>query len=287
MITRWSDGSAEDNMAEDILVDLAGLIARHPWWRARADLTLTLLVRLGVRPPMRVLDVGCGWGRTLEALERRGYRAIGADISRRALEKLDRPGRELVEADLTKPLPEGIEPYDAVLALDLLEHLDDDRAAVARLGAMARPGGVVVVSVPALPDFFTEFDQIQGHRRRYLPETLQAAFERTGLVIERVFYWGAWLVPMLRRQRSRRRARVGESTAQVYQRYLSLPPWPLPWLLRAAFALERNRALDGKLRTGTSLFAVARQPARPLAAQPGVAPQREYHEPAWRCSGQN
>jgi 2-polyprenyl-3-methyl-5-hydroxy-6-metoxy-1,4-benzoquinol methylase len=269
MIARWSDGIADDNMAEDILVDLGDLIARHPWWRARADLTLTLLDRLGVRPPMRVLDAGCGWGTTLEALEKKGYHAVGADISRRALEKLDRPGRELVEADLTKPLPEGVELSDAVLALDVLEHLDDDREAVERLGTLARPGGVVVVSVPALPDFFTEFDRIQGHRRRYLPETLRAAFEGTGLELERVFYWGSWLVPMLRRQRARPRSHAGESTAQVYRRYLSVPPWPSPLLLRGAFALERDRAIAGKLRTGTSLFAVARRPAD----QPGVAPR--------------
>ena len=126
---------ADDNMAEEILVDLGGLIARHPWWRARSDLTLTLLVRLGVRPPTRVLDVGCGWGVTLEALERRGYRAIGVDVSRRAAGAARPSGTGLVEADLTKPLPEGIEPCDAVLALDVIEHLDDDRAAVARLGA--------------------------------------------------------------------------------------------------------------------------------------------------------
>src|SRR6185312_16999138 len=101
-------------MAEDILVDLGELVRRHPWWRARASLTLAMLERLGVRPPARVLDLGCGWGTTLQALEARGYRAVGADISRRALLELDKPGRELVEVDLIKPLPDGIEPFDAV-----------------------------------------------------------------------------------------------------------------------------------------------------------------------------
>ncbi len=261
MIARWSDGIADDNMAEDILVDLASLIHRHPWWQARADLTLDLLDRLGIRPPGRILDAGCGWGTTLERLERKGYKVVGADISRRALMELDQPGRELVEVDLTKPLPEGIEPFDAVLALDVIEHLDDDRAAVARLGELARPGGVVVVSVPALPDLTTEFDEIQGHRRRYLPEVLRSAFEGTGLDVERVFWWGSWMVPILRRSRGKPRSTPGESTASIYRRYLKVPPWPGPLLLKGAFALEQNRALDGKLSVGTSLFAVARRPA--------------------------
>ncbi len=242
MIQRWSEGVAADNMPEDILVELSSLINRHPWWRARAKLTQGLLGRLGVEPPARVLDVGCGWGTTLEALERAGYRATGADISRKALERLDRPGRELVEVDLTKPLPEGVGEYDAVLALDVIEHLDDDRAAVGRLGELASPGGYVVVSVPARPDLFSEFDTIQGHRRRYLPDTLESAFQVADLELTRTFWWGAWMVPLLRRSRRHPKAAAGESTAEAYCRYLSLPPWPVPLVMKAAYVIEEPRA---------------------------------------------
>jgi 2-polyprenyl-3-methyl-5-hydroxy-6-metoxy-1,4-benzoquinol methylase len=261
VITTWSEGVADENMAESILVELADLVCAHPWWRARARLTLALLERLGIRTPASVLDAGCGWGTTLEALERRGYRAAGMDISRRTLEQLDRPDRALYVADLTRDLAEGAGAggFDAVLALDVIEHIDDDRAAVARLGHLARPGGLVIVSVPALPELFTEFDAIQGHRRRYRPETLRAAFAGCGLNVERVFWWGQWLVPMLRRQRRRPRGVAGESAAETYRRYLTLPPWPAPLALGLGFALEHRRALDGKLRTGTSLFACARR----------------------------
>ena len=172
MIEHWSEGVADFNMAEEILVDLAGTIRRHPWWQARAALTLALLKTLQVVPPARVLDAGCGWGVTLDALEKQGYQATGMDVSRRTLEQLDRPDRTLVEADLTRPINREVKPFDAVLALDVIEHIDDDRAAVARLGGLARPGGIVIVSVPALPEMYTEFDRIQGHRRRYRPETL-------------------------------------------------------------------------------------------------------------------
>jgi SAM-dependent methyltransferase len=262
VIARWSTGLADDNMAEEILVDLAPLIRRHPWWRARTRLVLDLLRRLGLEPPARMLDAGCGWGTTLEGLEAAGYRVVGADISRRALRELDRPGRELAELDLTRPLPAGVEPFEAALALDVIEHLDDDRAALARLGELVRPGGLVVVSVPALPDLFTEFDAIQGHRRRYRPETLREAFRATGLVVDRLFWWGSWMVPILRRSRGKPRARPGDSTAEVYRRYLTLPPWPAPLAFRAAFAMEQRRAIGGKLGIGTSLFAVARREPR-------------------------
>ena len=264
MIERWSASrsDADAHMAEAILVDLEPLVRRHPWWHARARLTLDLLDRLGVRPPGRVVDVGAGWGTTLEALEGRGYDVTGADVSRRTLDHLDRPGRHLVELDLTSAWtpPADFRPFDAALALDVIEHVDDDRAAVAGLARLVRPGGAVVVSVPALPDLLGEFDRVQGHRRRYLPETLAAAFDGTGLRLDRVFWWGAWMVPPLRRTRGRARALPGEAPERIYARYLTLPPWPAPLLFHAACTLEHRRALAGKLTTGTSLFAVARKP---------------------------
>jgi SAM-dependent methyltransferase len=262
MIEPWSRGEADEHMPEEILVDLAAIVRRHPWWRARAALTLDLLRDLGVQPPARVLDVGCGWGVTLDALERRGYQTVGMDVSRRTLERLDRPGRTLIEADLTRPMAPGFPTHDAVLALDVIEHLDDDRAAIRRLGDLTRPGGSVVVSVPALPGLYGEFDRIQGHRRRYLPQGLRAAFADSGLLVERVFWWGRWLVPALRRQRARQRMRPGESASEVYRTYLRLPPWPLGTVARMAFAIEERPAIRGRLAIGTSLFAVARRPHR-------------------------
>ena len=188
MIERWSKGAAGESMAEEILVDLADLIHGHPWWRARAALTLDLLGRLGIHPPAQVLDAGCGWGVTLEALERRGYHVLGMDISRRGLQQLDRPGR------------------------------------------------------------------------RYLPETRGAAFADSGLLLDRIFWWGRWLVPALRRHRASPRSRPGQTPSEIYRHYLELPPWPLPWVAKLAFLFEHGPALRGLLRTGTSLFAVARRP---------------------------
>lgn len=260
MIERWSEGAADANMAESILVELGGLVRRHPWWRARSALTLRLLDDLKIAPPAPVLDAGCGWGVTLDALEAKGYRAVGMDVSRLALEAIDRPDRSLIEADLTRPFPADAPQYSAVLALDVIEHIDDDREAVRRLGSLLEPGGVLVVSVPALPAMYSEFDAVQGHRRRYLPDTLAEAFEGSGLRLDRTFWWGRWLVPLLRRQRARPRSRPGDAPTDVYRRHLTMPPTAVARLLALAFRLEQSPALRGILRSGTSLFAVARRP---------------------------
>jgi SAM-dependent methyltransferase len=184
----------------------------------------------------------------------------GLDQSRVALEQLDRPGRTLIEADVNQSLARGTSRYDAVLALDLIEHLDDDALAVRQLATLLRPGGILIISVPALPDLFGEFDRVQGHRRRYLPNELRRAFTGSGLQIERILWWGRWLVPMLSHQRAALKARPGEQASEVYRRYLKLPPWPLTLPLTLLFRLEQGPALGGRLETGTSLFAVSRKP---------------------------
>jgi len=106
MIETWSRGSPSQHMEEDILAALGDRVRAHPWWRARTRLVLAFLRALCIDPPARVLDVGCGWGVTLEALEKRGYRVTGLDVARKALEPLDREGRSLIEADLTQPWPQ-------------------------------------------------------------------------------------------------------------------------------------------------------------------------------------
>ena len=224
---------------------------------------LDLLRQLGVKPPARVLDAGCGWGVTLEALERQGYQAVGMDISRRTLERLDRPGRVLVEADLTS---RSTAADRAVRRRPGPRRHRAHRRRPRRrgpLGQLARPGGLVVVSVPALPELFTEFDAIQGHRRRYLPETLRAAFDGTGLRSS-ASSGGAngWCHPCGDSGPARAAApasRRRRSIATISGSH----PGRCTWAARLAFALEQGPALRGRLRTGTSLFAVARRPAGP------------------------
>lgn len=247
-------------MPEEALVETLQLVRRHPWWQARARLAVVLLGRHGIVPPTSVIDVGCGWGVNLDALAAAGYEVTGLDISRRILERIDSPQRRLIEADLNAEWPASRDSYDALLALDVIEHIDDDSAAVRKMSQLLRPGGIAVLSVPARPDLFSEFDRIQCHRRRYLPETLGAVFKGSGLEMLRIFWWGAWMVPVLQRMR---RGRPGASTGKpkTYADYLRIPPWPVPLAMKLLYRLEEARAWKGKLRTGTSLVAVAKRVA--------------------------
>jgi len=257
MIITWSSGIPEKNMDEEILLSLSDIVSRHPWWAARTDLVLALMERLSILPPASVLEVGCGWGTNLEALEAEGYQITGLDISRRALDRLDRPDRQLIEADLAFGLPDSLPAYECVLALDVIEHIDDDHKAVRELGRLLNSGGRVIISVPALPDLYSEFDAVQGHRRRYTAQTLRTCLEGAGLIVEDILWWGQWMVRPLRARKKRRRGQPGDTSVDVYKRYLALPAWPGPWAMRIMFRIDRWRTLRHRNATGTSLIAIA------------------------------
>ena len=288
MIERWSEGNAADGMAEEILVELADLVRRHPWWQARAALTLEPAGAAGHPPPgpgpRRRLRLG-GHARGPGTARLPGH---GLDISRRTLEKLDRPGRRLIEADLARPLGRDAPVCDAALALDVIEHLDDDRAAIRRLGSLVRPGGVLIVSVPALPELFTEFDAIQGHRRRYLPETLRAAFAGSGLELERTLLVG----PVAGSGASAASRQTAIATGRDAVGDLS----PLPRAAPLAAPLGRPAGLPGRAaagRPGPALdghFTLRRGPPqqrRPRvvrAAQPNpIATMSDHHARCAHC----
>jgi hypothetical protein len=115
----------------------------------------------------------------------------------------------------------------------------------------------VIISVPALPDLYSEFDAVQGHRRRYTAQSLRACLEGAGFIVEDVLWWGQWMVKPLRARKRHTRSRPGDTNVDVYRRYLALPPWPAPWAMRIMFRIDRWRTLRHQNATGTSLIAVA------------------------------
>jgi SAM-dependent methyltransferase len=112
-----------------------------------------------------------------------------ADVSGPALAKLARRGASVVCALVTSlPFPDAA--FDLVCALDIVEHVDDDAAALGELARVARPGAAVLLSVPLHPELWNAFDEFDGHRRRYRPELLTELLGRHGLTVERSAVYG-------------------------------------------------------------------------------------------------
>jgi SAM-dependent methyltransferase len=111
------------------------------------------------------------------------------DVSGPALAKLARRGASVVGALITS-LPFADASFDLVCALDIVEHVDDDAAALEELTRVARPGAAVLLSVPLHPERWNAFDDFVGHRRRYRPELLTGILGHHALTIERSAVFG-------------------------------------------------------------------------------------------------
>lgn len=168
---------------------------RHWWFRGKAAIAEMLLARWA--SGKRVLDIGCGTGAFSKRLAENGYGVTGLDSSPLALEYCGKRGLTDVVAGDAATLPFPDDSFDTVIALDILEHLDDDRAAFAEWMRVLAPGGVLLITVPALSLLWGPQDEKLHHKRRYTVSSLRDALDNI-MKVERVSYFNTLLfVPVL------------------------------------------------------------------------------------------
>jgi len=237
---------------ERIIYDrMAELDTRHWWYRARRDILSDLITRR-IAPPRdaRVLEVGCGTGHNLAMLGSFGsIDAVELDPAAREMAS-QRLGRDVIDARL--PELDGLESgaYDLVTALDVIEHVEDDRAALQGLARCLKPGGHILVTVPAFPFLWSAHDVANHHHRRYTRATLKAAVEQAGLKLEFMGWFNSLLFPLAVADRmwGKLTGREGSDDA--------MPPAPVNALFNTIFGLERHALGRLPLPPGVSLAAV-------------------------------
>src|SRR5258708_16044342 len=139
------------------------------------------------KPRPRILDVGCGTGANLQMLAEFGA-AEGVDVSAEALDFCRARGLGAVRQGAAESLPYGDTQFDLVTGLDVVEHLDDDVAGLSEMFRVLRPGGRVLLFVPALMFLWGVQDDVSHHRRRYTLAELKEKLGAAGLAVERASY---------------------------------------------------------------------------------------------------
>jgi SAM-dependent methyltransferase len=188
--------AANVRFSRERLERLAEIEGRHFWFAGRRVLVNRLLEK-HLNGASRVLDLGCGTGNMVEALMERGYRAVGLDLRPEGLSatRRTRAGSDLLRADAVR-LPLARDAFDAVLILDLLEHVDD-RVLMEEVRRVLRPGGVVLATVPAIPWLWSYRDAAAGHCRRYTRRRLARLFDEAGFTVLEMRYYQCLLFPVL------------------------------------------------------------------------------------------
>lgn len=188
---------------ENNVYDLTFEMEETYWWYAgRRTILLDRiqsLVSPGVGGKPRILEFGCGTGITLARLSE-WAEAFGIDASSRALAYCMKRGlKNLHWIDPRKPFePENpfLEPFDIILLLDVLEHVEDEISLLKMLRSWLKPGGSLLVTVPAFPLLWSGEDVVSHHLRRYRKNELIEVLHHSGFHIQRVSYFNFILFPL-------------------------------------------------------------------------------------------
>lgn len=169
------------------------------WYRVRSRLLRTILERY-VGAPDRVLDVGSADGPSVGWLAGRDLK-VALDIDPRGLQ----PGSGICGSAMQLPFADG--SFDVVGAFDVIEHCEPESAVVSELARVLAPGGRLLLSVPAYQWAWSDFDEENGHHRRYTRARAIAAVEAQGLEVLRASYAFASTFPLFAAERTVRRVR--------------------------------------------------------------------------------
>lgn len=241
---------------------------RHFWFRARNRIIAGLVSQItaNLASGYRVLEVGCGTGNVLRALEQACPRGtvVGMDLFVEGLQHARRrTSCRLVVGDVHTP-PFGTR-FDLIGHFDVLEHLPDDMQVLRDLNAMLSPEGILLLTVPAHPSLWSYFDEVSHHCRRYELAELESKLIGTSYRVEYITQYMASIFPIVwigRRLAAlidRRPTDEAGRTHDLAARELRIRPL-VNGLLAFLLAQEgRVIARRRRLPIGTSLLAIARK----------------------------
>lgn len=243
-------------MERDVYRRLSEIEDTHWWFAARRSILGALLQRLaGSRRDLRILEAGCGTGGNLRMLERYGRVSAFEPDDEARLVAQGKSGLPISAGTLPDGIPFARDSFDIVVALDVMEHVEKDRAGFAALGEELAPGGKLIITVPAHGWMWSRHDEVHHHFRRYSHDELKAKLEAAGLKPVTLTYFNSLLFPLIAAVRI-----AGKFMGRQGGGDDRLPPPFVNRILKALFSAEAGMIGRVRLPIGVSLLAVAERP---------------------------
>lgn len=238
-------------MERSAYAEMAAIDQGHWWYRARRRIVAQMIVRY-VQPAkgLNIAEIGCGTGSNLPMLELFGHLTAVEPDAQARLFAAKRSKATVVQGRLPDELPLIDASLDLAVMLDVLEHVEDDVAALKAVAAKLKPGGRFLLTVPALPALWSPHDEEHHHKRRYTAKTLRAVMDKAGLKIEMISYFNTLLFPLIAGIRWMKNL-IGSKAVDT-----AMPSAILNKALEGIFAFERKLIGRLPMPVGVSLLVI-------------------------------
>lgn len=230
---------------------------RYWWYRGVRTLIKAWLDRYAPRDA-RILDGGCGTGANLELLQQYGA-AIGVDISDQAIDFCRARGIKRAFIASLNELSFPNDFFDLAISFEVICNIADDQTTFAEIARVLKPGGRLIVQVPAYQWLWSMHDVAVGHQRRYSARDLRVKLARAGMTIERLTHANALMFPAIAAERLLRRV-FGEG--KTIRSDLAPLPRVVNAILSALYAAEMRFVARTDVPFGVSLLALARKQSK-------------------------
>jgi SAM-dependent methyltransferase len=237
-------------MDENVYYDMTVLQEQHWWFKARREILHQSLQQLNLQTDCQILEIGCGTGGNMEMLAEFGS-VVGMEMNEFAADYARNiTGKQVLVGALPDRIP-FTQQFDLICLFDVLEHIEDDMGAMASIKRLLKPGGQLILTVPAYQWMFGSHDRTLHHFRRYNKSSLVNSISSIEIVINRASYFNTLLLPVAILSRCldsliRKSQSIGYST----------PIKLINFILYKIFSMERHLLRHINFSAGCSILIV-------------------------------